>query len=356
MTPNTIKRYQKKLLEWFDKELRDLPWRKTNDPYAIWISEIMLQQTQVKTVIPYYHRFMEQFPDVYTLAYADLHQVLKLWEGLGYYARARNLHKAANVIVDKHKGNFPTSTEEIKALPGIGPYTAAAISSISFGSELAVIDGNVERVLARLFTMPTKSPAEQKETKALAEKLLARQRPGDYNQAIMELGSLICKPRKPLCEKCPISEFCLALKHSKQASYPIKHPVKPRPHHLIVVGIVWYHGKILITRRPENVMLGGLWEFPGGKVKEKESLEQAVQREIQEEMGVEVQVGEKIACIKHGYTHFKITLCAFHCEYLSGKIQALASSEWKWISLEEIKHYAFPRANHKLFNVLTRPE
>jgi A/G-specific adenine glycosylase len=355
-TPKIRERYQEKLLQWFDNELRDLPWRKTNDPYAIWISEIMLQQTQVKTVLPYFNRFVEKFPDVFTLAGADLHQVLKLWEGLGYYARARNLHKAANMIVEKYQGRFPTSIEQIKALPGIGPYTAAAISSISFGSALAVVDGNVERVLARLFTMPTKSPADQKKTKALAEQLLARKRPGDYNQAIMELGALVCKPRNPLCDTCPVAEFCLAFKYQKQDSYPVKRPKKHRPHHLIAVGVVWHQGKILIARRPESAMLGGLWEFPGGKVKDNESLEQTVQREIWEEMGIRVQVGAKITCIEHGYTHFSITLCAFHCEYLSGTVKALASSEWRWISPDAIENYAFPRANHKIFKALTQPK
>jgi A/G-specific adenine glycosylase len=347
--------FRLELLKWFDKEFRDLPWRQTNDPYAVWISEIMLQQTQVKTVIPYYHRFLEAFPSVYDLSRANLSHVLKLWEGLGYYARARNMHKAAKILTDRFDGHIPVTQKEIETLPGIGPYTAAAILSIAFDKPLAVVDGNVNRVLARLFrvSIDPKSPEGKPLFAALAGDLLSPRRPGDHNQALMELGAILCKSRSPRCESCPVHSHCEAARHNEQNQFPIRTPRKPRPHHHIAVGIIWDLDKLLIARRHEDAMLGGLWEFPGGKMESGEDAKTTVQREIQEELGLEVEVGDHLATIEHGYTHFTITLMAYHCRYLGGTPQALGCSEWKWIHPEQLSDYAFPRANRKILEQLS---
>lgn len=354
MTEPEIQQFQQHLLTWFDEEFRDLPWRQTSDPYAIWVSEIMLQQTQVKTVVPYYQRFMAAFPTLQDLANAPLDDVLKVWEGLGYYARARNLHKAANVIVQTHDGVFPDKIEHVKALPGIGPYTAAAIMSIAFGADLPVIDGNVNRVLSRLFRVPVdpKSTEGQKLVQTHAELLFAHGRAGAYNQAIMELGAMICTPRSPKCLLCPVSSFCQARLAGQQTQFPIKSPKKQRPHRHIAVGIVWKDGHLLIDQRKHEDMLGGLWEFPGGKVQDGESYEQAVVREVKEELGIDVHVKNHVATIEHGYSHFTITMHAYECQYVAGEPQAIECADWRWVTLEDLHNYAFPRANGKLLEIL----
>jgi A/G-specific adenine glycosylase len=350
LLPSDIIKFQKKLITWFEEEFRDLPWRQTRDPYKIWVSEIMLQQTQVKTVLPYYDRFVAAFPTVQDLAAADLSQVLKLWEGLGYYARARNLHKAAQKITVELLGKFPKTVEEVKKLPGIGAYTAAAILSIVFGADLPVIDGNVNRVLARLFTleMDPKSPQGRRKIQEHAERLLTHSRAGDYNQAIMELGALICSPRRPKCLLCPVSTFCQAYAKGEQTKYPIKSAKKERPHIHIAVGLVWNGDRLLIDRRQETAMLGGLWEFPGGKVEEGETYEHTVVREIKEELGIDIEVFGHFMSLNHGYTHFSITLHAYTCAYLAGTPQALHCADWRWVKKEELATFAFPRANSKI--------
>jgi len=352
------KRFRKKLLVWFETELRDLPWRDTKDPYKIWISEIMLQQTQVKKVIPYYLKFIESFPDINSLAQAELSQVLKIWEGLGYYARARNLHKAARQLKNNFNGVFPADFDSIKKLPGIGQYTAAAIMSIAYQQQHAVVDGNVSRVICRIFKIneQPKSGVGKQIIQQRAQKLLATDNPGDYNQAIMELGALVCTPRSPKCEICPVEEFCQAQKSGQQLDYPAKAPKKQRPHNIIAAGIIHKDDKILIARRPEEGLLGGLWEFPGGKLEDGETLEQAVKREVLEELGIQVKVNGLYAKINHQYTHFTITLFAYNCEYLSGKPQTIGCTDWRWVTLNEIDEYAFPRANRKILDQLLKPK
>jgi len=324
-------KFRQNLITWFDSELRDLPWRKTKD---IWVSEIMLQQTQVKKVIPYYNKFIDTFPGIQSLAEAELSRVLKIWEGLGYYARARNLHKAAREIVKNFNGTFPSGFENIKTLTGIGPYTAAAIMSIAFNQDYAVVDGNVSRVLCRMFKIHDNPKTKQGEeiVEQLAEKLLAKGRAGDYNQAIMELGALICTPRTPKCPLCPVSLFCEAKKSGEQHQYPIKIPKKPKPHHIIAAGIIFKNDKILIARRPETGLLGGLWEFPGGKLEDGETLKEAVKREVYEELGIKIKVNDFFEKINHQYTHFSITMFAFNCLYKSGEPQAIGCSAWRWIT------------------------
>lgn len=348
--------FQRRLISWYHQHGRDLPWRVTTDPYAIWVSEIMLQQTQVKNVVPYYQRFMTSFPTVETLASADLHQVLKLWEGLGYYARARNLHKAAKVIASIHQGCFPTHVDDLRSLPGIGEYTAAAISSMAYQADMPAVDGNVNRVLSRIFMIDVdpKLSRGKRIFREKAESLLAAGQAGTFNQAMMEIGAIICMPRAPKCSTCPVSVFCQARQQNVQLDYPVKSLKRQRPHKTVAVGIVFKADKILIDQRNPDAMLGGLWEFPGGHVQDDERCEEAVIREVKEELGVEVEVLSHLATVEHQYTHFTVSLHAFVCRFLSGTPKAIGCNDWKWVAAGELSDYAFPRANGKLIEILLK--
>ena len=345
---------QKKLLAWYKKHQRDLPWRRTRDPYAIWVSEIMLQQTQVATVIPYYERFLKRFPTVQKLARAREQSVLKLWEGLGYYSRARNLQKAARSIIQDHNGQIPQSADQLHALPGIGPYTAGAIASIAFDLDEPVLDGNVIRVLSRLFRLKSnpEETAAKKKLWQLAEKMVPAGKASFFNQALMDLGATTCTPRKASCVTCPVSALCLAKKSNLQEVLPVKTKAKPLPHHHIGVGVIWKKDKILIDRRKPAGLLGGLWEFPGGKQKKSETLPACVRREVLEELAVKVKVGKSLITVKHAYSHFKITLHVYSCRYLSGNPKAIACTAWKWVKVSELEKFPFPAANLKIIEKL----
>lgn len=348
------RRLVNRLLRWYARERRDLPWRRTRDPYRIWVAEVMLQQTQVDTVIPYYKRFLRRFPTLSNLARASLDAVLKAWEGLGYYARARHLHAAARRIVVQHGGRFPRAFPEILALPGIGRYTAGAIASIAFDQRVPVLDGNVRRVLCRVFNIdadPSQS-ATQKRLGSLATWLLPRDRPGAFNQALMELGSQVCTPRRPRCSICPLRDLCEARRLGIQESLPAKRLRRARPHYDIAAGVIWKDNRLLIAQRPARGLLGGLWEFPGGKVRAGESLAHAARREIVEELGIQVQVGEKMATLEHAYTHFRITLHVFRCRYVSGQPKALGCAAWRWVTPRQLDRYAFPTANRRIIAML----
>lgn len=349
-----LQRCRAALLAWFDASARVLPWREDRDPYRIWISEIMLQQTQVRQVLPYYERFLARFPDVAALAAAPLDAVLKAWEGMGYYARARNLHRAAGEIVTRYGGRFPGEAEAVLGLPGIGSYTAAAILSIAFGLPEVVVDGNVVRVITRLTAMAeeARAAAGRKKIEAMAAAFFDPGRPGDFNEAMMELGAVICTPRSPSCDVCPVAGCCAAFREGAPERYPVKSPRRARPHHQIAAALIWREGRLLIARRPEKGLLGGLWEFPGGKQESGESLEQTAVREAAEELGVEIEVAEKYMSVDHAYTHFSITLHLFHCRYLGGSPSCRACSDWRWIAPEQLREYAFPRANGRVIDAL----
>lgn len=341
------------LLDWWDRGHADLPWRETRDPYAIWVSEIMLQQTQIATVLPYYERWLQQLPTVADLAAASLDEVLKLWEGLGYYSRARNMHTAAQVVVDEWHGRFPTTAAELQTLKGIGRYTAGAIASIAFDEQVAVLDGNVIRVLSRLTDLDedVTLTATKKQLWQLAESLVPADRPGDYNQAIMELGQQVCLPQKPSCLLCPLSDICLARQRGTQLERPVKPPRKRTPHYDVVAGIIWHKendGRFLIAQRPLDGLLGGLWEFPGGKQEMGETLAETLVREIWEELEIEIKVGQLQARVKHAYTHFRITLHAFHAQHMSGDPQHIGVAEHAWITLAEVEQYAFAVTDRKI--------
>jgi len=314
----------------------------------------MLQQTQVRTVIPYYQAFLRRFPDVGRLARADLQDVLKIWEGLGYYARARNLHKAAQLVMEGYGGDLPRDVKGLRKLPGIGDYIASAVLSIAHGLPYAVVDGNVKRVLARLqkIDVPVNGSASNWTFKDEAERLLAKKEPGKFNQAMMELGALVCTSRNPNCGRCPVKGFCLAFESDATDQYPkrIKKPKTPLVH--IATGVIIKGRKVLITRRKPEGLLGGLWEFPGGKVKKGETAEAACVREIKEEINLRVKTDGHLTRVRHAYTHFKIVMDVFRCTYLKGRIRLNGPVDFQWIRLDEIDAYPFPGANHKFIPLL----
>jgi len=346
--------FQKALLNWFQARARDLPWRKTTNPYKIWLSEVILQQTRVDQAIPYYLRMIERFPTVSELASASLDDLLIVWEGLGYYSRARNLHKAAREIVERFQGQVPNNREDLLGLPGIGPYTASAILSIAFAQPYGVLDGNVIRVLSRLLEFPddVRKSASRKYLQSVANDLVAVSAPGGFNESMMELGATICTPRNPQCETCPVHSFCEGTKNDPEA-FPRTVKKAPIRHHDIAVGVLRNsQGELFAQRRPENGLLGGLWEFPGGKRESGESMEDACRRELKEELGIDVKVGELLTTIPQVYSHFKITLYAFRCDILSGSPESSRDLPIAWIAADRLEEYAFPKANRKLIEKL----
>ena len=332
-----------------------MDWRLTDDPYAIWISEIMLQQTQVQTVGPYYRRFLERFPSVSDLAAAGPGEVMKAWEGLGYYGRARNLHRAAREVMERFDGIVPDTREALLSLPGIGEYTVGAILSIAFGKKEPVLDGNVVRVLTRLYhiTDNVNLSGSQKKLWHLAEELLPEVRCDDFNQGLMELGALVCRPRKPFCDECPLQRECESHKLGIQEGIPVKPPRKPVPHFDVTAGIIRKKDRFLITLRPPKGLLGGLWEFPGGKREAGESLEACLRREIREELGVDIAVKKLFMIVPHAYTHFRITLHVFECHLIRGRVECRECDAYRWIREEELKQFAFPAADRKVIQKMT---
>ena len=351
--PETVAFLQRSLREWYHSQGRKLPWRETSDPYAIWVSEIMLQQTQVKTVIPYYHRWLKEFPDVATLANSPLQSVLKNWEGLGYYARARNLHRAAQQVVNDYQGIFPNQLTDVLSLPGIGRTTAGGILSAAFNQPISILDGNVKRVLARLVGLQTPPQKAINYLWQVSDTLLDQNHPREYNQALMDLGATLCTSKQPGCLLCPWRDRCQAFQQNLQTEIPMREPSSPIPHKQIGVAVIWNdQGNILIDRRPQEGLLGGLWEFPGGKIEENESVENCIKREIAEELGISVDVGEHLVTINHAYTHFRVTLNVYHCQYLDGEPQPLECEEIRWVKPEQLSEFPFPKANTKIIDAI----
>ena len=333
--------FTSRLLKWYEQNARSLPWRGHTDPYAIWVSEIMLQQTRVDTVIPYFLRWMQRFPTLGALAAAPVDSVLKAWEGLGYYSRARSLHEAAQQVVAHHGSQVPRDHKTLTSLPGIGAYTAAAITSIAFGQDYAVVDGNVKRVLARLlpYTQAVNTPVAEKELRKIGQDLLPTGRAGDYNQAIMELGALICLPRRPKCSACPVASLCAASKENLQAELPVMKEKKAIPHIIVTAGILCQDGKVLIARRPTSGLLGGMWEFPGGKLESGETHAQALARELAEELGITTLPGDLLGKYNHAYTHYRVTLYAYHAQITSGEVSLLEASDARWVEVGDLETY-----------------
>ncbi len=357
LNPKNIPHLQRLLLDWYQQEGRILPWRQTRDPYAIWISEIMLQQTQVKTVLPYYQNWLQIFPTVEDLAEAELQTVLKAWEGLGYYARARNLHKAAQEICDRFQGQLPSSVEALGTLPGIGRTTAGGIASAAFDAAAPILDGNVKRVLARIVGLQKPPNRALKSLWLTSEQLLSGDRPRDFNQALMDLGATICGPKQPNCDRCPWVELCFAHRNQLQHELPMTESRTPLALKQIGVAVIWNdQGEILIDRRPAEGLLGGLWEFPGGKIEPQETPEDCIQREILEEIGIEIAVGDHLITVDHAYTHFKVRLIVHHCQYVKGEPQTLGCDEVRWVKPSALTEFPFPKANKQIIEAILSPQ
>jgi len=337
------------LLSWYSENKRDLPWRLTKDPYKIWISEIMLQQTQVVTVIPYYKKWMNSFPNIQTLANADYNYVLKHWEGLGYYSRCKNIHLTANAL----DNNFPNTFNELIKLPGIGEYTAKTILAIAFNQPEVGVDTNLERIGFRLLGLKKKSKFNNNRVKKFLETTQDQTNPGDFNQALMDLGSNFCQAKAVNCDPCPITSHCKATSKESPLDYPEIKKSKPIPEIKVAVCIIFYNNKLLLMQRPTNKMLGGLWEFPGGKIEVGELKKDAVIREIKEETNLSIKNVEYIGEVKHQYSHFKVTIALF-----SHNIENINSLKIKenyiWTTIKGLNKFALPKANYKMLELLNK--
>lgn len=353
---------QRILLEWFRTTARDLPWRHTYDPYHIWISEIMLQQTQMERGIAYFTRWLERFPDVKSVAEATEQEILKFWEGLGYYSRARNLYSTARMIQQEYGGIVPCDPEILLKFPGIGNYTAAAISSIACNYDVAVIDANVSRVYARIFDIdvPVTSSQGQNWVKKIAWSMLPENKARQFNQAMMDFGGLICLPRAPKCDICPIADFCLANTYDRVGNRPVPKKKVATIHISMATGILIDKGKIFIQQRRADDIWGGLWEFPGGSVEQEESAEEAVVREYREETGLDIEVCSFITTVVHFYTRYKVTLHCFGVRPVGSvnKIILDGAAEYRWVATHELGQFGFPAGHRKVLEFIasTNPD
>ena len=353
-----MKRLSSRLLSWYRKNKRTLPWR---DPlradayaYAVWVSEIMLQQTRVETVIPYFKRWMRLFPDVRALAIASEQEVLNAWEGLGYYSRARNLHKAAKIVLDQHNGEIPRDLGELRKLPGIGRYTVGAIASIAFNMDVSALDGNIKRVYARLFdiTEPVDSAAGEKILWKLADENVPTGQAGDYNQALMDLGAMICVPKNPRCLICPVMELCRARQNGTQEQRPVISPKKDVPHYVHAAGVIIKRGKVLLAQRPSKGLLGGMWEFPNGRVNgdpAKElvkALKTGYKLRLRVKRRRNIQNKKALGVVQHAYSHFKVTVYAYECDLISMS----KDKNLKWVSLKELDDYPMGKIDRQIAN------
>ena len=333
------------LTHWYVKNKRDLPWRRTRDPYKIWISEIMLQQTTVSTVIAYYERWIKTFPTVHDLAKAPLQTVLKQWQGLGYYNRVKNLYKTAHILINEHKGILPKDPKVIRSLPGFGPYTTGSVLSIAYDIPLTIIDANVRRVVMRLLALPGVADTKQDlKVNEFLLKVLPIRGAGDFNQALMELGALICRAKEPVCISCPLAKYCQAYKEGKQELIPQtkKKPIKDVQ---AVIAIIKKGNNYFIQKRPSKGLLADLWEFPGGKVRPRESKKKALDRELNEELGIKLKSSKYLFDVKHFYTQFRVNLSVFAC---SLENEPKADAVHRWVSFKNFSKYPMPSGSAKI--------
>lgn len=346
-----ISGFQEDLISWFSNEKRDLPWRQESDPYRIWVSEIMLQQTRVDTVIPYFVNFMEKFPTLEEFANADEERILKAWEGLGYYSRVRNLQSACKEVQEKYGGVVPNTPKEIAGLKGIGPYTAGAVLSIAYGVPEPAVDGNVMRVLSRILTIweDIAKPSTRKIFEEAVRKLISTENPSYFNQALMELGALICTPTSPSCLLCPVRDHCSAFEAGVQKELPVKTKKTKVKDVKLIAGILTDDkGRLLIHKRPENGLLGNLWEFPNFEILTdlKKGPREFISQ-LKSEYEVEAFVHEGLGSIEHVFSHLK-----WYIQIYSGRItsEVRETSRLKLVSLDEIESYAFPVSHQKMLH------
>ena len=360
-----MSRLSSKLLNWYNKHKRTLTWRAPGlSPYAVWVSEIMLQQTRVETVIPYYEKWMRLFPTVQALAQASEHDVLNAWEGLGYYSRARNFHKAAKIVVEKYQRELPHDLDELAQLPGIGRYTVGALASIIFGMDEPALDGNLKRVYARLFNVsePVDSPLGEKILWKLAKENLPKGRAADFNQALMDLGARICLPKNPRCLLCPVMKECKAREHGLQELRPVKKPKKDVPQFVHAAAVIVRpdgresspnaenSSQVLLAQRPSTGLLGGMWEFPNGRVEAGQDPARALAKVLKTGYDLRVGVNRKIllGVFHHGYTHFKVTVHAFVCEPDAD----LVTKNLKWIAVKNLHDYPMGKIDRQIADAI----
>lgn len=351
--PASAKSFSKDLMAWYRASSRDLPWRRTKDPYKIWISEVMLQQTTVNAVIPYYERWIKRFPDVASVARSSQQTILKSWQGLGYYSRGRNIHASAKIISKDHAGQIPQNRETLRRLPGFGPYTAGAVLSIAFDQREPIIDANVRRVVMR--QLKIKGPADTLNDKKVTRFLLSVMPQRDnrtFNQAMMELGALVCRPKNPLCLVCPVRKSCLAHQHGLQDVIPAPKRMEIKKVEA-AVAVIADRGKYFIQKRPAKGLFADLWEFPGGKIEATESPRQALVREVQEEVGIEIEVLKSLPRITQYYTQFKALLHVWLCRPLQ---PPKLDKTHKWVSARELLKYPMPSGSARIVEQLLRTD
>ena len=343
--------FNKSLLAWYRKSARDLPWRKTSDPYKIWISEVMLQQTTVAAATPYYDRWLKKFPNIESVATAPLQTILKAWQGLGYYSRARNIHATAKIITKEYAGIFPDKKEHLRKLPGLGPYTVGAVLSIAFDQREPIIDANVRRVVMRqLKIMGKATPEHDKEILGFLLNVMPQKDNRSFNQALMELGALVCRSKSPTCLTCPVRQSCVAHREGVEE-------IIPEPKKMIVkdifaaIAIIEHEGKYFLQRRPKGKIFADLWEFPGGKIEKRETAHAAAVREVKEELGIDVQILKNYGEVVHFYTQFKANLSLWLCRPLT---MPKVDKHHKWLSLSDLKKYPVPSGSAKIIELLAK--
>ena len=341
----------KNLNKWYNKNAKIYPWRENHDPYKIWISEIMLQQTQANTVLNYFKKWIDKYPHLQNLQKANISDLLKLWEGLGYYSRVQNIFKTSQLLNEKYNNLIPKSYEELIKLPGIGDYTASAILSIAFNMPYPSIDGNFKRVLSRLFMIKNSNQVES-HFKKIVKKLYFDFEPRIINQAIMDLGREFCTHQNPKCLECPVNNKCRAYISDTVMLYPKKNKRKKIPTYDVVVGIIYKNNKFLIAKRKKTGLLANMWELPGGKKRKNETDLECLNREIKEETTITINKTQYIGNVKHQYSHFKINIKLFKCQQNKGIAKPIESQELQWISKNQINDFTFPSATHKLFKLL----
>lgn len=341
-----------RLVDWYARHARDLPWRVDPSPYRVLVSEFMLQQTVVGTVLGYFDRWMERFPDVRTLAGASEQEVLAIWQGLGYYRRASNLLRASHMIVAEFEGRVPERRGDLLRLPGVGPYIADAVLSFAFGRDVVTVDANVARVFMRLRCLAGRGTetAVRRQVREWATAALPLGRSSDFNQAVMDFGSTICRPRSPLCEECFLAEFCAARRQGRQYDIPTPQPRKLKKIST-AVAIMRRDGCVYIQQRPPGGLFAGMWEFPGGKLLEGETPAQAVVRECREELGITVTPGRELLELVHYYTVFEVTLHAIPCAPATDPVE---DDTHRWVPLADIESYPMPSANARIIERLRR--
>jgi A/G-specific adenine glycosylase len=354
--PHTVNEIRNRLLAWFAQYQRPLPWRTTYRPYHVWIAEIMGQQTQMERVAMYFLRWIEQFPDLAAVAAAPEQKILKAWEGLGYYTRARNIHRTALYLIDNGAADIPADYQQLLALPGIGPYTAAAILSIAFNQPYPLLDANVERVFSRLADIdsPLKKASTKKQFTAMADTLLDRDQPRQFNQALMELGALICTPKRPACISCPLQVYCRAYQADTVAYRPLPIARDKKTDILMACGVLYKEDRIFIQQRLPDDIWGGLWEFPGGQLKESETPLHGALREIHEETGWLLERLDVLATVTHYYTRYRVTLHGFYGTLHPSCPEPIltAASQYAWVPLNQLHQYPFPAGHRQLVHIL----